>query len=412
MNKLKNKVFITLFLILTLSILSFITVFNVQNYLEQKSSIENNLRIAIDNSKKNNNLKPPSYEDNEMKPMDNVKFMDSIIYTILLDNNDNIKDIINHSNNSLNESDISLMAKKILDNNILENKNMQTHIGCLYFDNYSYSYLKNNALIILDTTTIKSKLFTSLGISLLIFSLLEIIVFFISKILSNKITKPVKESFDKQKQFIADASHELKTPLSVIIASSEALEDNPNEVKWLKNIKNEANRMNILITDLLELASTEKKETFKFEFLNLSKITELSVLTFEGIAFEHNIKILYNIDDNIKMNMDENSIKQLIEILLDNAIKHSYKKSTINVSLKEEKGVIELKIENNGEEIPKGEEEKIFERFYRVDKSRNRKENRYGLGLAIAKNIVLMHNGKINASSQNGTTTFKVLFKK
>ena len=112
------------------------------------------------------------------------------------------------------------------------------------------------------------------------------------------------------------------------------------------------------------------------------------------------------------MNMDENSIKQLIEILLDNAIKHSYKKSTINVSLKEEKGVIELKIENNGEEIPKGEEEKIFERFYRVDKSRNRKENRYGLGLAIAKNIVLMHNGKINASSQNGTTTFKVLFKK
>ena len=84
----------------------------------------------------------------------------------------------------------------------------------------------------------------------------------------------------------------------------------------------------------------------------------------------------------------------------------------VEVSLKEEKGVIELKIENNGEEIPKGEEEKIFERFYRVDKSRNRKENRYGLGLAIAKNIVLMHNGKINASSQNGTTTFKVLFKK
>ena len=412
MNKLKNKVFITLFLILTLSILSFITVFNVQNYLEQKNSIENNLRVAIDNSKKNNNLKPPNYEDNEMKPMDNVKFMDSIIYTILLDNNDNIKDIINHSDNSLSESDISLMAKKILDNNILENKNMQTHIGCLYFDNYSYSYLKNNALIILDTTTIKSKLFTSLGISLLIFTLLEIIVFFISKILSNKITKPVKESFDKQKQFIADASHELKTPLSVIIASSEALEDNSNEVKWLKNIKNEANRMNILITDLLELASTENKETFKFEFLNLSKITGLSVLTFEGIAFEHNIKIMYNIDDNIKMNMDENSIKQLIEILLDNAIKHSNKKSTINVSLKEEKGIIELKVENNGEEIPKGEEEKIFERFYRVDKSRNRKENRYGLGLAIAKNIVLMHNGKINASSQNGTTTFKVLFKK
>ena len=112
------------------------------------------------------------------------------------------------------------------------------------------------------------------------------------------------------------------------------------------------------------------------------------------------------------MSFDENSIRQLIEILLDNAIKHSKPKETVNLSLSSSSNNIILSVTNTGEEIPKGEEEKIFERFYRVDKSRNRKENRYGLGLAIAKNIVKNHHGEITASSKDNTTTFKVLFKK
>lgn len=208
-----------------------------------------------------------------------------------------------------------------------------------------------------------------------------------------------------------DASHELKTPLSVILASSEAFEDNPKEKKWLINIKEEANRMNLLITDLLELAKTEQKN-INLKDGDLSKVVELSTLTFEGKAFENNIKIDYDIAPNIKIKMSENSIKQLVEILLDNAVKHSIEKSTINISLREDSNQVELLVKNKGDKIPKGEEEKIFERFYRVDKARNRDSNRYGLGLAIAKNIVLNHNGKISAYSSNDTTTFKVLFKK
>ena len=97
------------------------------------------------------------------------------------------------------------------------------------------------------------------------------------------------------------------------------------------------------------------------------------------------------------MKMDENSIKQLIELLLDNAIKHAQKGSIINVILLEENNNITILVKNKGKEIPKGEEEKIFERFYRIDKSRNRNANRYDLGLAIANNIVTNHNGKISA---------------
>ena len=350
-------------------------------------------------------MNKPENEPNQLDK--NIKFMDSTVYTILLDNDNNIKEIINHSNNNISNSDINEIASNILNKKNIKNR----YISCLYFENYSYTYISGSVLVILDNSNIKSNLIKSLGISILVFMFLEIIIFVLSKLITEWITKPVKESFDKQKQFIADASHELKTPLSVIVASSEVLEDNPKEKKWLINIKEEANRMNLLITDLLELATSEKKIT-TLKDGDLSKAVELSTLTFEGKAFESNIKIDYDIASDIKMKMSENSIKQLVEILLDNAVKHSEEKSTINISLKEDNNQIELLVKNKGEAIPKEETEKIFERFYRIDKSRNRDNNRYGLGLAIAKNIVLNHNGKISAYSNDGITTFKVLFKK
>ncbi len=211
---------------------------------------------------------------------------------------------------------------------------------------------------------------------------------------------------------LADASHELKTPLSVIMASSEALESNTKETKWLTNIKTEAERMNDLIIELLELAKSEGKNNVTYTEGNLSKTVELSLLTFEGIAYEKKIKIDYDIKDNIKMLMNENNIKELVEILLDNAIKHSKENGKIKVILTENSKIIELTVTNEGEGIPSGEEEKIFERFYRSDKSRDRSNSRFGLGLAIAKNIVTNHGRIVTAKSSEGQTTFKVLFKK
>lgn len=410
MNKLKNKVFITIFSILTISLLSLIVIYNIQIYKEQKKSIISSLEIATNN--KNNtedNIHPPEKPKEEKEPLDkNIKFMDSTIYTILLDNNNNIKDIINRSNNELSNTEISELAITILNDKTLNDE----YIGFLYFSNYSYKFISGNSLTIIDNSSIKNILLNSLELSILVFISLEGLIIIISKMITKSIIKPVKESFDKQKEFIADASHELKTPLSVIIASSEALSEFPNEKKWLNNIETEAKRMNLLISDLLNLSLTEQVDTSKFEVGNLSKVVELSILTFEGLAYEKNIKLDYKIDNDIKYPMDENSIKELVEILLDNAIKHSKKKTTININLSLLDNNIILSVQNIGDEIPNGEEKKIFERFYRVDKSRNRKDNRYGLGLAIAKNIVENHNGKISAYSNDGVTTFKVLFKK
>lgn len=407
MEKLKSKVFYTVFLIFTITLLSLTVAFNLQKYIEKKNNIIASMESVSGNTKKEPNMNsdvppPKDYEKG------NIKFLDSIIYTVLIDEDNNIKEVINHSNNDIDSNDIKQKAKTILNTKDLKT----TYTGFLYLSDYSYHYEIGDSLIILDNKNVKQQLLYSLYISLFIFTILEILAFLISKLITDWITIPVRNTFDKQKQFIADASHELKTPLSVILASSEALEEDPKETKWIKNIQNEANRMNTLITDLLNLAASEKKELFDIKENNLSKVVELSVLTFEGKAYEKKIKLEYNIEENIITKFDENNIRQLVEILLDNAIEHSKKENTVYLSLCITDGHIKLEVTNEGSEIPKGEEEKIFERFYRVDKSRNRKTSRYGLGLAIAKNIVLNHNGEITASSKDNATTFKVLLKK
>lgn len=413
MNKLKKKVFFTIFLILTISIGSFIVLFNVQKYKEMNNTILNHLdamtRMSLKIEDKENDPPRKNISDPRENNLDeNLKFMDSIVYTILLDEDNTIKEIINHSSKEVDHQEIAEVAQKILKQKNIESK----HVGSFLLEDYAYSFLDGKVLILLDQRVMRSEFLSFFEISLFLYLFILGILFFVSRMITEWIIKPVKISFDKQKQFITDASHELKTPLSVIVASSEALEDNPEEKKWLKNIKNEAERMNLLITDLLELAESENQVQKNYEIGDLSKTVELSVLTFEGKIYEKKRKLNYQIEESIQMKMNENSIRQLVEILLDNAIKHAKEKGRIEVFLRQKGSEIILEVKNQGKEIPKEELEKIFERFYRVDKARNRSENHYGLGLAIAKNIVENHHGKISASSLDGVTTFKVVFKK
>ena len=400
MKKLNKKVYITITLILTISLLSFIVIFGLNNYISKYREIDNNLNSheRIGNS--------PQKKDDDGKMFDeNIKYMDVTMYTVIVEDNA-VKEIMNHSNNDLSDDEIKELADNILDSDI-KNK----YIGNLYFSKYSYKF-DGRSLTIIDNSNISKELINNLLTTILIFIILEVFVLYLAKVITKWITEPVKESFDRQKEFIADASHELKTPLSVIMASIEAYQDNSGEEKWLRNIKMESERMNDLIIELLELAKSEGKNNVLYTEGNLSKTVELSLLTFEGIAFEKGIKIDYDIKDNIKIMMNENSIKELMEILLDNAIKHSNDKGVIKVNLKDDSKFICLEVINEGEGIKQVEEEKIFERFYRSDKARDRKESRYGLGLAIAKNIVNNHNGEISSKSKDGYTTFKIIFKK
>ena len=308
-------------------------------------------------------------------------------------------------------------SKAIIDNDVIigfAEAALETEKRTGYLDDYAFLISDKpygTIIVFSDASSILQQNSNLTVITSLIGVGAIIIFYIIAMVLSFWLVKPVSETFEKQKLFISNASHELKTPLAVIIASADALESNPSERKWLDNIKSESDRMNKLIADLLELAKSEEvNDTSQFAEGNLSKLVEKSALTFESVMFEKGVTLSDNIQDNIMFNMNEYKIQQLVTILLDNAVKHSEKGSGILVELKQDKDII-LSVTNKGEGIPAGDEEKIFERFYRADESRNRNENRYGLGLAIAKNIVLSHNGTISAKSENGYTTFKAVFK-
>lgn len=396
MKRLNRKTFLTIFLLISSFLSLGIIIYNVQNYKREYENVKRNLNSI-------NRMMPEDkandFDDHKPKEFDNMIIMDYEVYTVYLGNNE-IDRIISHSN-STSSFDINSVALKVL------RKSKNTSIGNLYINNYSYNKL-DDRIVIINTKNINSKLTRLLISSIGLFILLEVIIYFISKSITDWITKPALESFKKQKEFIADASHELKTPLAIIMASSDELSGSSNQ-KYIDNIKYESDRMNKLITNLLDLSKLEneiKKELYKNE--DISKIVNKICLTFESVAYEKGVLIETDIEDDINYKCIKEDIEKLISILIDNAIKHSYKDTNIKVEMHKKKNSINIKVINIGDEIKKEDEKKIFERFYRVDKARNRKENRYGLGLAIAKSIVDNHNGTICASSSNNKTTFKI----
>ncbi len=405
MENLRKKTFFTIFIIISLFAIFFATFFNVQTYHKEYTGILNNLTRM-----KNLTLGKPNFPNKEPNSDDrlrNRKVMDYEVYTFILDENNNIVDKISHSDNSISKN-IMIQAQNIIEKNNISN----IKIGFLYLRNYAYNFEQGKYLTIIDMANTKNILLTNLIYSFLLIIIGEIFIYIISKKITEWITKPVVMSFNREKEFVANASHELKTPLAVMIASIDCLDVNKKNEKWINNLKSESDRMNNLITKLLDLSKSEYLKSENFSKNNLSMIVEKRTLTFESLAYEKNITIETNIMEKIDFSCHKESIDELVSILVDNAISHGRENSKIKVELSSNKNEINLKVMNKGDPIPDTECEKIFERFYRNDKSHNRKSGRYGLGLSIAKNIVLAHNGTIKAYSKDEYTTFEVKFKK
>lgn len=397
-NKLRKKIFWIIQISLSIIILGIIVLYSTSSYkntITSATMFMNRIEVKDEKREEGKSEKPSNMKEPKTSFTPFLANIDGVYKLEIKDN-----EVLRESNDVTDElRDYAIQ---------ISNKNDEEG----YIGNYIYRVRKfgntGKEITLMENEEaikrLKITVISAIGIGIVGI----IIISIIAKKIAKTIVKPVEDSFEKQKQFISDASHELKTPLAVIEANSDVLQDKIGEDKWLTYIKNEVQSMNKLVNDLLSLAKLENTPNRKYQKFDLSKEVKMSVAVFESMIYEKQIKLKTNISEGIGFEGDREDIKHIISIILDNAIKHTQKNNKIIVDVEKEKNDIKIEIKNQGEPIPVGEQEKIFERFYRVDKSRNRSEKRYGLGLSIAKQIVDKYNGSIKASSKDGFTSFIV----
>ena len=275
----------------------------------------------------------------------------------------------------------------------------------------NYRYLRceeedGSRIIFLDCwrslSNFRTTLLASVGLALLGLGAVLLLLL----ILSKRIVRPVAESYEKQKQFITDAGHELKTPLTIISADSDLVELECGESQWLEDIRRQTQRLTGLTNDLIYLSRMEEDHP-KLQLIEfpISDVAEEMAQSFLALAKNQEKSFSIEIQPMLSYTGDEKAIRQLFSILLDNALKYSPTGGALALRLKRHGRVLELSVSNTSAYPLKAEQlEHLFDRFYRTDQSRNPETGGYGLGLSIAKSIAAAHHGKIRAESPDGVT--------
>lgn len=261
----------------------------------------------------------------------------------------------------------------------------------------------------MDSTFEQATLRSLVRSCLLIGTAALLVLFGLSWLLSGFVTRPVARTWQNQQQFLSDASHELKTPLTVILSSADLLKTSaqPEQRQYVDNISVESRRMKALVEDMLTLSRTESGRAAPFEPLDLSDLVTDAALRFEPVAFEAGHPLQYDIQNGASLSGDRQQLDQLLDILLDNAVKYAAKDAPIRLTLDISGKNAVLAVENPGDPIPPDKLPHLFDRFYRVDDARTGAGG-FGLGLAIAQQIVRRHKGAITAASDARATRFTV----
>ena len=289
-------------------------------------------------------------------------------------------------------------AQTLLDY-VLEKGKTDGWYGSLQY--FRKDYDKGTLVVFSDRSAEQLLLHKVLLVSILVFLLMEGVVFLLTMILTKRAMRPMQETFERQRQFISDAGHELKTPLTIISANVDILHDEIGENNWLSYIQSQAERMRVLVGEMMNLTKLEMGDKEKdFVDFSLSEAVSGAALPFEGQAFEQEKQLELEIQEGISYHGNPDQIKQLVGIFMDNALKYSKEHGEIRVTLQQVQNKKTLKVYNTGKGIPESEKEKIFQRFYRSDASRARATGGYGLGLSIAQSIADAHKIRIQVESE------------
>ncbi len=390
-RKLRRKLVAVAMLSLFIVLLIIIGTVNILNYTRMVDDAQRTIAIL----KENDGSFPrpdmsPEHDKDIFKGMSPEAPYESRYFSVLMDADGNVSTIDTGKIAGTGTEEAAEYAKKVLDSGKTSG----------FIGQYRFAVKDKDGgtlLIFLycgrGLANFRSVLFISVGISLAgMLAVFLLLVFF-----SGRIVKPVSESYEKQKRFITDAGHEIKTPLTIIDADAELVELECGESEWLDDIKKQTKRLTALTNDLIYLAKMEEgqKNAVRIEF-PLSDVVDETAESFRARAINENKQLEINIQPGLAYIGDEKAVRQLVSILVDNAVKYADSEGEIKVSLTNAAG-IKLEVYNTCEHISKDSVKHLFDRFYRAEQSHNSQTGGYGIGLSVAKAVVEAHRGKISA---------------
>jgi len=396
-NKQQKRIFIVLMIIFTITLVSILVAVNIINvnssFRQQRRMIRDDIGFY--------GIEAFCGNDNQKIKRQEYDYSTSVVLK-----NKNIM-VLSNSLKETTDKDILSMTQKLQKNG--------KRFGSI--DDYIYlvRILKsgNTVYIFVNNKEALQNSKQFFIVSIFIFLLSVIVFTIISYYLSRWMIKPSEKAIKNQKIFVANISHDLKTPITIIRANADLIENEVKNKKSIKYIQQETEKLNHLVNEMLTLTridNTISKENFKS--FNFGDSLFDVVLPFESIAYEKGIRFNINIDEVTDYFGDESNIQKLAEILIDNAMSYTAKGGIVDVDAYENSKAVTLSVTNTGEPISDEKKVEIFDRFYRASKSRESTGNHYGLGLSIANTIVKKHNGKISIESKNGKNTFTVTLPK
>ncbi|MDO5391530.1 MAG: HAMP domain-containing sensor histidine kinase [Eubacteriales bacterium] len=390
----QQRLIVILTILLSLIFVGILVVFNYMNYLASISQQTREFRHTIDKVGLSAFCSDTSGDSR----------LDELEYAAVDVSYPGQTHILSNHLSNVSAAQLMKYCRKTADNNHFSGR-----IDSLIYVKKMQDYKK--ILIFTDTAEIMENTWHMILRSVAIGIFVIFFLFLLSVSLSRWLTSPVIQTLESQKQFISDASHELKTPLTVISSNVDLLEKEIGSNTRLQYIRQETTRMNHLVQEMLALVRMDNHRNVyhtKVSF-SLSRTLMGIALPFESVAFEYGISLDIQIEEHLNFHGREEEFQQLLSILIDNAIRYTPAGGTITITARQQHRKIYLSVANTGEPIPPQIQEKIFDRFFRADESRENQEGHHGLGLAIAHSIVTQYHGKISVECKDGVTTFLVV---
>lgn len=376
-------------IVLTCVFIVFFGIVNIASYY----SINNRAEEIVDLILDNNGILPPINTTNDE-------------YTPEFQYETRYFSVITDSRNSLiiNIDKISSVNKETAINMVNQLISESKTEGYLAHFKFKSKEIKGGTLYVFLDCSRQILTFNTIFISSITISITSLVIIFITIILlSQKVVKPFVENYNKQKQFITNASHELKTPLAIIKATTEVLEIENGKSEWTETIQQQTSKLSNLTEKLVFLARIEERQNeIIFKEFDFSETVKEICLPYDAVATAKNVSYNLNVEPEILVLGDNSLLGQLVSVLLDNAFKYVTQNGYVDVKLTKTKKDVILSVKNTADNVNVKELNKLFERFYRSDASRNSSTGGFGIGLSIAKSVVHLHKGKITAKSHDG----------